>query len=104
MILRLLEALIGVAALGITGVLGVGGYLGWFKRKQELPPTAPDNCKHRRWTPWVVVNKTDIHLYSELDEGKGLPDRVDAQLSRTCISCGLPQYKTVRGIDSQHYK
>jgi hypothetical protein len=98
-VVRLLEALFLV-----TLVVGSPAAAVLYIRGKNRKPSALENCKHRRWTPWEVVGKTDVHLYSEVDEGKGLPDRVDAQLARTCISCGLPEYKTVRGIDSPHFK
>lgn len=82
------------------GAIGLGGY--WIFRKPK--PTTAETCKHRRWTKWETVRTEEVYLYPDPDNGAQIPDRVDAQTRRDCISCGLTQYKTVRGIDSVHYK
>ena len=71
---------------------------------EHKKPNAPENCKHKRWTKWKIEQLKPIHLYSALDEGKDLPDRVDVYMTRQCVSCGTPQAKTVRGIDSSRFK
>ena len=60
--------------------------------------TVSDRHRHR-WTRWEVVDERRIHLYGEVDEGRGLPDRIDVVLRRECARCGLPQTQTVRGLD-----
>lgn len=67
-------------------------------------PSSPDKCRHRRWTKWKVEGVKAVHIYNEFDEGRELPDRVDAYMTRTCLKCGIPQAQTVRGIDSTHFK
>lgn len=85
--------------------LGLGGGAGFLMWKWiKKPPTTADNCKHKRWTKWEVVQTEPVYLYPDPDNGKEIPDRVDSQNKRECIACGLTQYKTVRGIDSVHYK
>jgi hypothetical protein len=70
----------------------------------EIVPgrTATVRDRHRhRWTRWQILDERRIHLYGEVDEGRDLPDRIDVVLRRECARCGLPQTKTVRGLDSE---
>lgn len=60
--------------------------------------TVSDRHRHR-WTRWQILDERRIHLYGEVDEGRELPDRIDVVLRRECARCGLPQTKTVRGLD-----
>ena len=65
------------------------------------PPQRTVSDRHRhRWTRWQVVDERRIHLYGEVDEGRDLPDRIDAVVRRECARCGLPQTRTVRGLDA----
>ena len=58
--------------------------------------------RHRhRWTTWQILDERRIHLYCEVDQGRDLPDRIDVMLRRACVRCGLPQTKTVRGLDQE---
>lgn len=93
---------LGLLLFGGGGCVATLAYI-MAKRKPAIE-SAPDNCKHRRWTKWEVLQIEQINVYPDPDNGKDIPDRVDAQMRRDCIACGLTQYKTVRGIDSQHYK
>ncbi len=63
--------------------------------------TVSDRHRHR-WTRWQLLDERRIHLYGELDEGRELPDRIDVVLRRECARCGLPQTKTVRGLDADY--
>lgn len=62
--------------------------------------TVSDRHRHR-WTKWQILDERRIHLYGEVDEGRELPDRIDVVLRRECARCGLPQTKTVRGLDQE---
>ena len=66
--------------------------------------TRPVSDRHRhRWTRWQILEERRIHLYGEVDEGRDLPDRIDVVLRRECARCGLPQTKTVRGLDADRH-
>jgi len=93
----------GFFMLLTAGAVG-GTSLYIVTRKHPRQLSAPDQCKHRRWTKWKIEQLKTIHIYPDSDDGAELPDRVDAYLTRECLRCGQPQAKTVRGIDSQHYK
>lgn len=60
--------------------------------------TVSDRHTHR-WTRWQILDERRIHLYGEVDEGRELPDRIDVVMRRECARCGLPQTRTVRGLD-----
>lgn len=85
--------------LPLLFVGGIGGTL-WATRRGVNRAT----CSHPRWTRWRVVQQTDVHLYADVDNGRELPDRVDALLRRECRRCGLPQFQTQRGLDARHLK
>jgi len=75
-------------------------------REGEVVPasTRPVSDRHRhRWTRWQILEERRIHLYGEVDEGRDLPDRIDVVLRRECARCGLPQTKTVRGLDADRH-
>ncbi|HEV7623658.1 MAG TPA: hypothetical protein VGO26_05945 [Amnibacterium sp.] len=90
-----LIVLVGVAVVGIMSGRG-GPHAG-----EVLPArTRPVSDRHRhRWTKWQILDERRIHLYGEVDEGRDLPDRIDVVLRRECLRCGLPQTRTVRGLD-----
>lgn len=101
----LLEA-VGVLALfvlvGIVVFAIVAGRTA--PRGGEVVPdrSASVSDRHRhRWTKWQILDERRIHLYGEVDEGRDLPDRIDVVLRRECVRCGLPQTKTVRGLDQE---
>jgi hypothetical protein len=87
---------IGVAiGIALTGRRGSGGEVVDPARSG----TVSDRHRHR-WTRWQILEERRIHLYGEVDEGRELPDRIDVILRRECARCGLPQTRTVRGIDA----
>lgn len=96
-------------AVGVLALLALVGAAVWVvvsarsaPQGGELTPTRarPVSDRHRhRWTRWQIIDERRIHLYGEVDEGRELPDRIDVVLRRECARCGLPQTKTVRGLD-----
>lgn len=90
-----LLVLIGVVALTFLSNRGAAG-------ETQVDPgraaTVSDRHTHR-WTRWQILDERRIHLYGEVDEGRELPDRIDVVMRRECARCGLPQTRTVRGLD-----
>ena len=104
----------------MSALLDAGGVLGLFllvgivvfavvSGRSAPPPrevlpgrstTVSDRHRHR-WTRWQILEERRIHVYGEVDEGRELPDRIDVELRRACARCGLPQTKTVRGLDQE---
>lgn len=101
----ILEA-VGVLALivlvGVTVVAILSGRSAPAGSEVVPDRSATVSDRHRhRWTRWQILDERRIHLYGEVDEGRDLPDRIDVVLRRECARCGLPQTKTVRGLDSE---
>jgi hypothetical protein len=99
----LLEVIAGLGIIVLVGVAVGVIVTGRGGAGSEVAPTrsATVSDRHRhRWTRWQVLEERRIHLYGEVDEGRELPDRIDVILRRECARCGLPQTRTVRGIDA----
>jgi hypothetical protein len=104
-VIVLLE-LVGVLGLIVLLVLAVVAIVsgGSARPEGEIVPTRTGTVSDRhghRWTRWQILDERRIHLYGEVDEGRDLPDRIDVVLRRECARCGLPQTKTVRGLDAE---
>jgi hypothetical protein len=101
------------AILEAVGVLALIVLVGAIVPRRSAPPRgevvpdrsatvsdAPAPARHR-WTKWQILDQRRIHLYGEVDEGRDLPDRIDVVLRRECTRCGLPQTKTIRGLNEE---
>lgn len=99
-LLELIAGLGVIVLIGIAIAAIVGGRSGSAGAAVAPRPAAVSDRHRHRWTRWEILEERRIHLYGEVDEGRELPDRIDAVLRRECARCGLPQTQTVRGLDA----
>lgn len=87
-------------AVIVVVLVGALSFLAWGAEKldrKRLTQGIDDDKHEHRWSKWTVVKEISIHVYPDPDEGRDLPDRIDAVLRRECVICGMPDTKTVRG-------